>query len=422
MAGKFSKGAYLAQLATVNKANRKSYIAAMKKTVEVIVLLLLLTVICVRQGKILGWQFRPQDSGAVQEEENSSSAPVSLEEARRIFPAASQLETLENGICEARDKGETLGFVLKSSPYSDKVVGFMGPTPLLIGLDDNLKIVRVLPLDNLETPDFFGLVESSGLLESWNGLTASQAATKEVEAVSGATFSSNAVIGTMQARMAVMGNVEQLAVKAKAKVSLLPDIAFGLLLVVSLAAFFRPGWFHGWRTALLVAAVLVMGVWQGRLLSLAQFMVWLVNGVPLPAQCLLAVLLALSLLLPVVFGKAYYCAWVCPLGAAQGLLGNLNKKHKFKLGVRLLHGLQLLRTAVLLATLLAIALGLGVDFASYEAFTVFRPHSAPIFALVLGVVSLVLSVWIQRPWCRFFCPLGELLETLRRGGRTSPRA
>jgi len=395
----------------------------MKKIIEVIVLLILLTVICVRQGKFLGWEWRSQTAGDAEEavEQASSPGDVSLEEARRIFPMATELAPMDNGICEAKDKGTTLGFVLKSSPYSDKISGFMGPTPLLIGLDESFKIVKVLALDNLETPDFFGLVESAGLLESWNGLTPAQAAAKEVEAVSGATFSSKSVIGSMQARMAVLGNLEQLAVKATSRGSWFPDLALGIFLIVTLVAFFCPGWIRGWRVVVLAAAVLVLGVWQGRLLSMAQFIMWLANGIPLPAQWLLGVLFALSLLLPIIFGKAYYCAWVCPLGAAQGLLGDLNKKHKIRLDTRLLQWLQILRTAILLGTLLAIALGLGVDFATFEAFTLFRPHSAPVVALILGGISLVLSVWIQRPWCRFLCPLGELLETIRRTKTSKPQ-
>ena len=101
------------------------------------------------------------------------------------------------------------------------------------------------------------------------------------------------------------------------------------------------------------------------------------------------------------------------MGAAQSLLGDINKKHKLKLSATLVKWLQILRTAILLFGLLAIGIGLSFDFADIEAFTIFRPQSAPIVALVLAVVSLLLSIFVARPWCRFLCPLGEVLDKVR---------
>ena len=146
---------------------------------------------------------------------------------------------------------------------------------------------------------------------------------------------------------------------------------------------------------------------------MAQFLGWITGGIPLPAQWLMLAILLLALLLPIFTGKAYYCSWLCPMGAAQSLLGDINKKHKLKLSATLVKWLQILRTAILLFGLLAIGIGLSFDFADIEAFTIFRPQSAPIVALVLAVVSLLLSIFVARPWCRFLCPLGEVLDKVR---------
>ena len=147
---------------------------------------------------------------------------------------------------------------------------------------------------------------------------------------------------------------------------------------------------------------------------MAQFAVWLVNGIPVAAKWAMLLLFLLSILLPLIFGRAYYCAWLCPMGSAQVLLGELNKKHKLKLAPTLLQWLQILRTAILFGGLLVIAIGITFDFADFGAFTIFHPQTAPIAALVICSISLILAIWIPRPWCRFLCPLGELLETLRR--------
>ena len=74
-----------------------------------------------------------------------------------------------------------------------KYEGYNGPTPLVIYLKDK-KVVKVEALPNKETPQYFLLLEDEKFFSRWNGLTASEAAELEVDTVSGATWSSDAVI------------------------------------------------------------------------------------------------------------------------------------------------------------------------------------------------------------------------------------
>lgn len=54
------------------------------------------------------------------------------------------------------------------------------------------KIVEIKPLANKETPNYFNKVKQ-GLLNKWNGMKVSKAATVQVDGITGATFSSKAV-------------------------------------------------------------------------------------------------------------------------------------------------------------------------------------------------------------------------------------
>ena len=406
----------------------------MKKLLDIITLLLLFALLCINRGKFLGHDLfskeAPQPSETVQQAESKAEAPVppsaviTLDEAKLLFPEATALAPKDDAIYEVKNGEALLGFIMKSSPYSDEISGFMGATPLMIALAPDFKIQKVIALKNEETPPFFERVKSNGLLDAWNGLLPSQVAEKQVDVVSGATFSSKGVIGSMQARMAAV-KLEQAAAQEPPPEAapsptptnwkrLIADAIFILLLIVSLVAFFRPSLIGKGRVWLLLASIIVLAFWQGRVLSMAQFTVWVVNGIPVAAQWAMLLLFLLSILLPLIFGRAYYCAWLCPMGSAQVLLGELNKKHKLKLAPKLLQWLQVLRAAILFGCLLAIAIGLSFDFADFEAFTLFHPQTAPIAALIIGALSLILAIWIPRPWCRFLCPLGELLETLRR--------
>ena len=79
--------------------------------------------------------------------------------------------------------------------------GFNGPTPLLIALDADGRIKNIVLLENQETPNFAKRVVEGGLYEAWNGLTVDEALGKDVDAISGATYTSNGVKKSLVARL-----------------------------------------------------------------------------------------------------------------------------------------------------------------------------------------------------------------------------
>lgn len=125
-----------------------------------------------------------------------------LTELQTAFPKAAYVEMTETATYAVKDKsGKIIGCVLLSSPYSDDIKGFNGPTPLQIAMDKDGKIIEVRVLPNDETPNFLNRVINAGFLNSWNGLTAKEALNKEVDAVSGATYSSNGIQKSLKARL-----------------------------------------------------------------------------------------------------------------------------------------------------------------------------------------------------------------------------
>ena len=126
--------------------------------------------------------------------------PVS--EVQPYFGDAAKTKAIDTAYYEVKDnKGNKLGTVLFSSPYSDGVKGFNGPTPLLIALDADGRIKNIVLLENQETPNFAKRVVNGGLYQAWNGLTVDEALNKDVDAVSGATYTSNGVKNSLVARL-----------------------------------------------------------------------------------------------------------------------------------------------------------------------------------------------------------------------------
>ena len=91
--------------------------------------------------------------------------------------------------------------VLTEETCSD-IIGFQGPIPLAIDLKDGI-IAEIRILDNVETPRYLKSVIESGLLEKFYGLSPKEASEIEVDVVSGATFSSNAIIKSVHRSMAI---------------------------------------------------------------------------------------------------------------------------------------------------------------------------------------------------------------------------
>ena len=95
--------------------------------------------------------------------------------------AADQTMTKEDGMT-----------VINTTTLGKNVQGYLGTTPLKIYIQKN-KVVKIEALKNQETPKYFAKVKKA-LLEKWNGMKINDAKKLKVDGVTGATYSSEAVI------------------------------------------------------------------------------------------------------------------------------------------------------------------------------------------------------------------------------------
>ena len=101
------------------------------------------------------------------------------------FMAGDSTMTKENGI-----------YVIDTTELGKDVEGYNGPTPLKIYINNN-KVEKIEALKSFETPKYYVKVKKA-LLEKWNGLKVKDAKALKVDGVTGATFSSEAVIKNVQ--------------------------------------------------------------------------------------------------------------------------------------------------------------------------------------------------------------------------------
>ena len=346
------------------------------------------------------------------DEADESLPSIELSEIHDLFPDAQQLQLLDTSYFAVKNaENETVGSVLLSSPYSDGIKGYAGPTPLLIALDKEGKIMQVRILANRETPGFLKSVTNAGFFESWNGLTVDEALQKNVDAVSGATYSSRGIQNSLKARLAVVSR--QSVAEATDNSALWPNLCILLVVVMALVCFFIPQKTKTLRLITLLLSILILGFWRDAMMSLYLFYGWLTNGLSLATEWVLVLIALLAVMLPLFTGKAFYCTYLCPMGALQEMVGKACKK-KVKMSNKLVMILLIIRKLYLLVILVLLALGIITNLVFFEPFSVFSVRSLTVFSVVFAVIILAASLFINRAWCRFLCPTGLLFDLVRR--------
>ena len=87
-------------------------------------------------------------------------------------------------------------YVVNTTKLGKSIEGYKGTTPLKIYIKKN-KVEKIEFLKNQETPKYYAKVKKA-FQDVWNGLKVKDAQKKQVDAVTGATFSSEAVIKNVQ--------------------------------------------------------------------------------------------------------------------------------------------------------------------------------------------------------------------------------
>lgn len=312
-------------------------------------------------------------------------------------------------------------FVVNTRVLAKDVQGYGGPVPLKIHIDKDGRLTAIEAEPNAESPSFFDRAKE--LFSRWQGKTIDEAMAEDVDAVSGATFSSKAIIRNVQRGLAYakqhgLADGGKGAQKESAERTVATGWTLGSIvaLIAVLLGAVVPLFTNNRRLHLvqLVVNVVVLGLWTGTFVSYTLFLRLFAGGVSLSAIGTLAaplLMLIVALLYPLAGRSGHYCAHVCPFGSAQELAGKLSRR-KLRITPRVLRVLTALRNllwGVLVALLLT---GTCTAWIDYELFTAFIYSSASVWVIVLAMLFLVLSVWVPRPYCRFVCPTGALLKSV----------
>ena len=128
------------------------------------------------------------------------------------------------------------------------------------------------------------------------------------------------------------------------------------------------------------------------------------------------VLMGIGIFMAVLFGPAF-CGWICPLGTVQEWVSAIGRKifrRRFNhfVPVKIDNVLRYARYGILTWVVYVTATSGTLVFEAYDPyFALFNFWSSEVAptALAILVVTLVLSVFVERPWCKYACPYGAFL-------------
>lgn len=298
--------------------------------------------------------------------------------------------------------------IVNTTVLSENVLGYAGPTPIKLYILDN-KIDSIAVLKNSETPGFLRRA-SSRLFPLYIGKSVSEARTMQVDAVSGCTFTSTALIKNID--IALEQLPDDSSVMLHGHRNWRDILKLTLAVLAALSAAIVPLFCKNktYRFVQMVLNTAILGFYSASFISYSSMVGALANGLTF-ANTALAILIVTAFIYPLFGKRAHYCTWACPYGSAQELMGHCGKK-KIHIGAKAAKWLEL-GQQILWVILVVLAMsGAFLDWMDYEPFSAFMWQSAEWIVIAFAVLMLVLSIFINRPYCRFVCPTGAMLKKL----------
>lgn len=325
------------------------------------------------------------------------------------FEASAFLSSGDSDAAGGRDSVAALSHIgvqeiINTTDIGKDISGYGGPVPLEIYVTGG-RIDSIVALPNSESPQFFGRLDASGLTRAWNGKTLREAETMQVDAVTGATYSSNAFIANVRVGAAYAEGV-------KADTSTAVPLASIAALLVILAGAVVPLFVKkpAYRLVQQLCNVAVLGFWAGTFIDYAMMLNFFAGAPRLTLSFIVTLcLLIVGFIYPLFNKPNYYCAWICPFGSLQELAGKACKK-KWKMSPRLIKALVNFRQILWVVLLSLLYIGWATAWIDNEIFTAFIVRSASWIVIAAGILFVLLSLFISRPFCRFVCPTGSILK------------
>ncbi len=124
--------------------------------------------------------------------------PVSIDEVRAFLPKAESLrgdDSPKMGLRVFDDSDREIGYAVRTAPFTDRIIGYQGPSDTLLVFDADFKVVGARLRGSQDTREHAGKVRDDPyFLKTWDGMAGDKVAgmvdleKAGIEGVSGATL------------------------------------------------------------------------------------------------------------------------------------------------------------------------------------------------------------------------------------------
>jgi len=306
-----------------------------------------------------------------------------------------------------------------------EIKGYAGPIKFLIALGPDGKIRGIRLLEHKETPNYVHRMETPGFLSQFlgKGVNDPFLVDRDIDGISRATVSVEALAKTVRESSKKAGRDMGLAVIGKDGGSAAPHIG-GAAAYLGLFAFALTGYFITrkskrqlrLRDISLLLSIAVLGLWLSAPFSILHVFNLLLGRSS--ADPLLYALIA-STALSIIAAGRFYCGWLCPFGAISEVAGRLPIR-KWQVAYETDDRWRNAKYLLFGAAVAVVFLTRKTGFGNFETYVTLFSRSGNALTWSLVGVSLILSLRVERFWCRYLCPVAALTGALSRKTKGYP--
>lgn len=347
---------------------------------------------------------------------------ISLAEIKTLIPDTTLIKPSKQhaGGFEVMDEqGKAIGLAVRTSPITDTLIGYKGPTDTLMLLDAKGRVLKKIALrKSYDTKRYVAYVTGDEyFLNLFNDRSLEELADLDfekakVEGVSGATETSWSVAEGLKLRaknlleQSPTGWLRQIHWRWQ-------DWGHLAVILSALLMAFTKLRGRSWvRHAHHVLLVLYGGFIAGELLSQALLTGWAAHGTPWRSAPGLLLLAAVALLGPIFTSKQLYCHHTCPHGALQQLVAR-RIRWQWKTPAWLERKLTLFPFFLLGFIFLSVIFGWAVNLNSLEPFDAYFFRIAGWASIVIAIIGVIASLFTPLAYCKYGCPTGAVFKLIR---------
>lgn len=318
---------------------------------------------------------------------------------------------------------EDYSIYIESEDLSNSIRGYAGPINIGLLINEDGSLIQIEHVSSRETESYLKKLIRKGFYDQFKNLKTSDS--YEIDAISGATISSEAIAKTSTYLVELIKNdpviKDYLSLNEINSFSVQASLKWYWIIHISIIFIlfyygFQRKYKKSKRDVLIVSIMSV--IYIGFFLNNSFTYISFIHPFIGTSVSSMVAFYALFTLLGSIWGKNTYCKYVCPYGNAQKLLLNIFPKRIRRPFFISNKWVNRIRDGLTICLIVGVLLG----FRNWSNFEVFPDFFGIEFTSVWFIISLLLILLnLRYPfiWCRLLCPTGSVLDNLSKATNRS---